>query len=81
MAKFPFSDLHSFKDYVIYVQTYLPDRFPPRAAVSPEDQWSLDLAFQGLRFGLDLAEQEKGDLAVFSECRKLVGEAYDLTKV
>jgi hypothetical protein len=28
MTKFPFSDLHSFKDCVIYVQTYLPDRFP-----------------------------------------------------
>jgi hypothetical protein len=78
MAKFPFSDLHSFKDYVIYAQTYLPDRFPPRKEVGAEAQWSLDLAFKALRFGLDLAEQEKGELAVFSDCRKLVGEAHEL---
>ena len=30
--KMPFTDLHSFKDFVTYVQTYLPDRFPPREA-------------------------------------------------
>ena len=37
----PFSDLHSFKDYVIYVQAYLPNRFPPRKTVGSEDQWTL----------------------------------------
>ena len=48
MAHFPFGDLQSFKDYVICVQTYLPDRFPPRTAVGPEDQWTLGPAFDGL---------------------------------
>ena len=76
MAKFGFSDLHSFKDYVIYVQTYLPDRFPPRSWVSPEDQWTLELAFRGLREGLNLAIQEKGPKQVFTDCERLVDEAY-----
>ncbi|HUO91806.1 MAG TPA: hypothetical protein VMU22_02740 [Rhizomicrobium sp.] len=77
MTNFPFSDLHSFKDYVVYVQTYLPDRFPPRAAVGPEDQWTLDLAFVGLRLGLDRAVQETGERKEFAESRRLVEEAYD----
>jgi hypothetical protein len=78
MAEFPFSDLHSFKDYVMYVQTFLPDQFPPREGVGPEDQWSLELAFEGLCFGLNLAVQEKGEHPRLSDCRKLVGEAYEL---
>jgi hypothetical protein len=77
MAKFPFTDLHSFKDYVIYVQTYLPDRFRPREGAGPEDQWSLELAFRGLREGLNLAVREKGPKPVFEECEKLVSAAYD----
>jgi len=77
MANFPFSDLHSFKDYVIYVQTYRSDRFPPRTAVGPEDQWSLELAFEGLGVGLDVAVREEGECLVFSECRKLIGEAHE----
>ena len=77
LAKFPFTDLHGFKDYVIYVQTYLPDRFPPRQAVGPEDQWTLELAFRGLREGLALAVAEKGDKPVFKECGRLVEEAHE----
>jgi hypothetical protein len=77
MAKFPFTDLHGFKDYVIYVQTYLPDSFPPRQAVGPEDQWTLDLAFRGLREGLALAVKEKGDKPVFHDCERLVEDAYE----
>lgn len=80
MASFPFSDLHSFKDYVVYVQTYLPDRFPPRKAAGPEDQWTLDLAFEGLRFGLKMATQEKGEHLEFAESRLLVAQAYDAYK-
>jgi hypothetical protein len=76
MAKFPFTDLHSFKDYVVFVQTYAPDRFHPREGVGENEQWTLDLAFEGLRFGLDLTVEEKGKLPALAECRALVEEAF-----
>jgi hypothetical protein len=76
MAKFPFSDLHSFKDYVVFVQMCLPDQFDPRDGYGPEEQWTLDLAFEGLRYGLALAVEEKGERPVFQKCRELVEEAY-----
>src|SRR5262249_39001871 len=75
MARFPFTDLHSFKDYVVFVQTCLPDTFPPRERVGPDEQWTMDLAFEGLRYGLRLVIEEKGDRPVFAECRKLVDQA------
>ena len=61
MGKFPFSDLHSFKDYVGFVKLCAPDMFPLREGVQLEDQWTLDLAFEGLRHGIDLAILEKGN--------------------
>jgi hypothetical protein len=75
-AAFPFSDLHSFKDYVVFVQSYLPDEFPPREGVGPADQWTLDLAFEGLRLGLKMAAEEKGERAEFARGLPLVEEAY-----
>lgn len=80
MAKFPFNDLHSFKDYVVFVQTYAPDRFRPREAAGPEYQWTLDLAFKGLRLGLNMAIKEKGERKEFAESSRLVEEAYDAYK-
>ncbi|HEY7853079.1 MAG TPA: hypothetical protein VIB82_08890 [Caulobacteraceae bacterium] len=74
-APFSFHDLHGFKDYVTFVQTYLPDRFHPRENYGPEDQWTLDLAFKGLRLGLRIAVEEKGDKPVFAECSRLVDKA------
>lgn len=76
MARFPFNDLHSFKDYVVYVQTYLPDRFRHREGVGPNDQWSLELAFKGLREGIALSMREKGCIPALSECQRLIEEAY-----
>jgi hypothetical protein len=75
-AKFPFSDLHSFKDYVVFAQTYLPDRFRPREGVGPADQWTMDLAFEGLRLGLRMAVEEKGERAEFTQGKLLVEDAY-----
>lgn len=77
MAKFPFSDLHSFKDYVIFVQSYLPDSFPYRDGAGTEEQWSLDLAFRGLREGVALARTEYGPRHVFTQCERLIAEAYE----
>ncbi len=75
-ARFPFSDLHSFKDYVVFVQIAAPDRFRPREGVGPADQWTLDLAFEGLRLGLRMAVEEKGELPTFAACGRLVEEAF-----
>lgn len=75
-AAFPFSDLHSFKDYVSFVQTYLPDRFRPREGMGPDDQWTLNLAFEGLRLGLRMAAEEKGSRGQFVRGESLVEEAY-----
>jgi len=80
-AKFGFSDLHSFKDYVGFVAMCAPDLFPDREGVGPEDKWTLNLAFFGLREGLKLSATEKGPLGVFTECETLVNEAYDAYRV
>ncbi len=76
MAHFPFSDLHSFKDYVGFVKLCAPDMFPPREGVGPDEQWTLDLAFEGLRLGLKMAVAEKGPKPVFAACQELVDAAY-----
>lgn len=76
MAKFPFNDLHSFKDYVGFVKLCAPDLFPPREGVGQEDQWTMELAFLGLREGLALKTNREADQAVFDECKVLVDEAY-----
>ncbi len=76
MAEFPFSDLHSFKDYVVWVKLCSPDQFPVRERRAPEEQWTLDLAFEGLRYGLSCAVQEKGERPVFEKCRQLVEQAH-----
>ena len=34
-AMFPFTDLHSFKDYVVFVQTYASTKYPVREGVGP----------------------------------------------
>src|SRR5437868_2871561 len=81
MARFGFTDLHSFKDFVVYVQTYLPNRFPPREAASPKEQWSMELAFEGLREGLKLARSEKGPKPVFADCENLVNEAHEQYRI
>jgi hypothetical protein len=76
MSQFPFSDLHSFKDYIVFVQTYLPDRFHPREGVGPEEQWTLELAFEGLRHGMKISTEEKGERPEFATCWALIEEAY-----
>jgi hypothetical protein len=80
MTRFAFSDLHSFKDYVGFVKLCAPDRFPHREGVVPDEQWTVDLAFDGLRLGMDMATKEKGELPAFDQCRKLIEEAYPCYK-
>jgi hypothetical protein len=75
-ADFAFSDLHSFKDYVVFVQSYLPDEFRPREGAGPDEQWTLELAFEGLRLGLRMAVEEKGERPEFTRGAELVEDAY-----
>lgn len=75
-AHFGFSDLHSFKDYVGFAKLCLPDEFPPREGVGPNEQWTLDLAFDGLRLGLRMAIEEKGEREEFTRGESLVEDAY-----
>ena len=75
-AAFPFSDLHSFKDYVVFVQTCASTKFPIREGVGPADQWTLDLAFEGLRLGLRMAAEEKGERDEFTRGESLVEDAF-----
>ncbi|GLR00031.1 hypothetical protein GCM10007863_44500 [Dyella mobilis] len=77
MAPFPFTDLHSFKDYVGFVKLCSPDLYPLREGVQSEDQWSLDLAFQGLRIGIDLYIPRGRDGAKLAKCVSLAQAAYD----
>ena len=75
-AHFGFSDLHSFKDYVVFVQTCASTKFPVREGLGLEDQWTLDLAFEGLRLGLRMAVEEKGVREEFTRGESLVEDAY-----
>ena len=65
--KFPFNDLHSFKDYVGFVQTGAPNRFPPRDWAGLDEQWTLERAFEGLRYGLKQAVEEKGNPTIIPQ--------------
>lgn len=75
-AHFGFTDLHSLKDYVVFLQTCASTKFPIREGVGPADQWTLDLAFEGLRLGLRMAAEEKGEREEFAQGGSLVEEAY-----
>ena len=76
MTKFPFNDLHSFKDFVVFVKMCAPNQFPVREGIPTEEQWTLDLAFCGLKEGLSRAVVEKGERAEFDQCAKLMEDAY-----
>jgi hypothetical protein len=75
-ASFPFSDLHSFKYYVGFVKLCSPDRFLHREGVAPSDQWTLDLAFEGLRLGIRMAIEEKGPRQEFTQAATIIDDAY-----
>jgi hypothetical protein len=76
MAEFPFSDLHSFRDYVAFVRLCSPDEYPIRAGVASDEQWTLDSAVDGLRYGLTLSSKETGEVPVLETCQRIVEEAF-----
>lgn len=75
MVGFPFSDLHSFKDYVGFVKLCAPNLFPERYALPSHCQWTLELAFEGLDAGLILSRGEKVPSSVVESCKVLFEEA------
>ena len=77
MAKWHFHDLHGFKDFVTSVGMCAPDQFPVHDFLAADEQMTLDRAFEGLRYGLDLTAKEKGNLPVLATCRGMVKEAYE----
>ena len=72
---FGFTDLHGFKDFVVYVLSCAPDLFPEDDWRAPDQQMNLERAFLGLRYGLQLMATEKGESHLLNECRQLVDEA------
>lgn len=75
-VKFPFYDLSSFRDFIVFAQTYLPDNFHPREGARPDEQWTLDLAFEGLRTGLTQERARRPKVQALIEAEALVEEAY-----
>ena len=73
---FGFNDLHGYKDFVVYVYSCAPELFPTEDWRSPDEQMDLDKAFIGLRYGLRLAAEEKGESPLLDRCRRLVEAAY-----
>lgn len=61
----------------MFVGMCAPDNFPTREVLAADDQWNLELAFEGLREGLTLAIEEKGPRSEFSECAKRIEDAYE----
>ena len=80
MSKFPFNDFHSFKDFVVFAQICSPNNYPKREGILASTPWTLDLAFEGLRLGLNMAAREKGERIEFAESCRLVDEAYKAYK-
>jgi hypothetical protein len=70
-ALLPFSDLHSFKDFVGFVKLCAPDMFPVREGVSASEQWNLELVFEGLDVGLAIAGREGVSASLVSQCQSL----------
>jgi hypothetical protein len=77
-AYFGFTDLHGFKDFVVEVITGAPNDFMEMDWLKPDEQMNLDRAFVGLRYGLKLTAEEKGESPLVGKCRVLVEEAYEL---
>lgn len=75
VTTFPFDDLHGFKDYVVFVRMCAPDNFPQREGRPSNEQWTLELALEGLQQGLTLAVREKGNRPQFERARQLFENA------
>lgn len=73
---FGFEDLHAFKDFIGEVIVCAPDGFIEMNWRKPDEQLTLERAFVGLRYGLELTAAEKGETELLETCRGLVEAAY-----
>jgi len=55
-----FTDVRGFRDFILEVIAGAPADFMEMDWLSPEEQMTLDRAFEGLRIGFDLVEWEFG---------------------
>lgn len=74
--QFGFHDLHSFKDYVGWVKLCAPDDFPYEEWHAPSNQMTLDVAYEGLQRGLEIAASEGVSDTILTECRSLFDAAF-----
>lgn len=81
LGYFGFSDLHSFKDYVVYVLSCAPELFPAEDWLKAEEQMNLDRAFVGLELGFQLIAQEGVEPEIITQCRRLTAESCELYKL
>ena len=78
---FGFTDLHGFKDFVVYVFLCAPDNFPDDEWRRPDQKMNLERAFVGLRYGLELTAKEKGNSLLVKKCETLVEESLISSKL
>lgn len=71
--RFPFDDLDSFIAFVVFVRISAPNIFPPLVTRGPDGQWTLALAFEGLRTGLKMVEEQIG--SNLADCAYFIDEA------
>ena len=76
MAKHWCENLGELIDFIAYVVLYGPNEFPKREWVKPEEQLNLDRAFEELRYGLNRATEEVGEVPAISTARTILEEAY-----
>ena len=63
-------------DFIAMVVLSAPDKFLKRDWLKPDEQLNLDRAFDELRYGLNCAAKEVGELAAISTARSMLEEAY-----
>lgn len=76
MTKHWCENLGELIDFIAIVVLSAPDKFIKREWRKPEEQLNLDRAFDELRYGLDCAAKEVGELPAIATARAMLDEAY-----
>ena len=79
---YEFTDIVGYLDYIVYA--YAPDLFPEEEWLEPHEQMNMQIAFRGLRYGLEIVEKEKGQPQRIEEMKELIDraeEAYQMDDI
>ena len=76
MAQHRCQNLGELIDFIATVVLSAPDKFIERDWLKPEEQLNLERAFGELRYGLDCAAKEVGELPAIATARTMLEEAY-----